>query len=553
MSVDLGHQSTHDWWLKLTRVGVRWKTVYIALFAALSVGFPAILVSQALHVDESLYLVLGEQIAGGADLYVDTLDHKPPAIFYIAAGAATMFEQPHVPLRLLTYLVVAVTGLLVLRLGTRLYGPKVGMLASLLYVLGSYLPHFDGYFFMTEQYVALCTVVAAGLFLRESTIRTDVGVGLALGVSVLFNQATFLFGGAILCYFSIVLLTTDDRRDDALRLMKRTLAIGGGFLLPVGVTLGAFAAVGLLGPLLRYALVVPLTQYHPPFNLSGHVRMTLSYFPVWVLALAGLVLVGVRVIQTRTADRSAFVACWAVFLSYPGMAHFAGDHKLLYVFPPVAILAAVTLRWFWRNAELRLSLPVRSYRDGAGREQLATLALVSLAVATVGAGAFNVVYGSMVLDETIEDQRETASGIDEVAEGQLYTFPFAFDIVYLGEGLTSPKMYAGGIYSPALADRVTTTLERKKVPYVAVHLNYVTDEGKIRGSGYFAASETKVGKYIGRNYERVGKRGQYVVYQRVDSTDRTDREPGDVESPTTASVHPRESVKAGIGSSPSRS
>lgn len=513
-------------------VSNRWKLTYGMSYLLLAIGFPAFYLSQGLHVDESLYLVVGEHLAEGSTLYVDVIDHKPPAIFYLAAGASTLFEQPHVALRLLGGLAIGVTGLLVLRLGTRLYDADVGMVASLLYLVGSYLPHFDGFYFMTEQYVALCTVVAASFFLRNDSRLTDAGVGVALGVGVLFNQAVFLFGAAILAYFAVrIAVAGGIRRPVARDSLARTLAIGAGFALPVGLTLALFAAMGTLGALVQYAFVVPITEYHPPFNLAGHVWMTLSYFPVWVLGLGGVLFAVWGVFRDWTANRALFVALWAVFVSYPGMTQFAGDHKLLYVFPPVAILAAATFRWLWSLADLRVSTLTPPFTHGVTRGQVATVAIVMLAASTACAGAFNVVYGSMVLDTTVEDQQEAAAGVAAQTEGDVYTFPFSFDVVYFGEGVTSPDMYVGGIYSPELAERVTGTLEAKQVPYVAVHQNYVADDGDIEGSGYFARSETMVGEYITSNYERVGTSGEYVVYERTDGGTSADRATGEVDAP----------------------
>lgn len=546
MALDVGNVYGTDWWEELTDVEVHWKTVYLVCFLALALGFPAFYVTRGLHVDESLYLVLGGQIAAGSDLYVDVLDHKPPGIFYLAAGGAVLLEQPHVALRLLTYGVVALTGLLVLRLGTRLYGPSTGMTASLLYLVGSYLPHFDGFAFLTEQYVALCTVLAASLFLRRLSWRSDVGVGVVLGVGVLFNQAVFLFGGAVLLYVVAVVATaTDDRRRVARSAVGRVLAIGAGFAALVGVALAYFAAKGHAVAMVRYALVVPLTEYHPPFDLMGHVWMTLSYFPVWLLALGGVLAVCRKLRRDRRIDRSLFVVLWALLLSYPGMTQFVGDHKLLYAFPPVALLAAATLRWLWLLAEFRPSAFVPPFERDIDRSQVAAVVLAVLAVSAVAAGGFNVVYGSMVLDESIENQRQTAAGVDEYADGQLYTFPFAFDLVYFGEGVRSPEMYVGGIYSPEFAERVIGTLEEKRVPYVAVHQNYVTADGEIVGSGYFANSETMVGEYITANYERVGESGEFVVYERTGDEAAADRDASaaavasavDSASPTVDSRH----------------
>ena len=517
MSVELGGASRRDWWRDVTDVRVRWKAVYVACFLAMAVGFPAAYVSRGLHVDESLYLVLGSHLEAGSALYVDVVDHKPPGIFYLAAAADALFSATHLPLRLLTYGVVALTGLLVLRLGTRLYGASVGMTASLLYVLGSYLPHFDGFAFLTEQYVACCTVVAASLFLRERSRAADVGVGVALGVGVLFNQAVFLFGGAILAYFAARVATAERRRVVARGAVDRTLCIGLGFALPVGAALAYFASLGALGALIEYTLVVPLVEYDPPFDAVGHLYMTLSYLPVWGLALGGVGLAFARLVRERSATRTLFVACWALFLSYPGMTQFVGDHKLLYVFPPVALLAALTLRWLWVRADRRLVALVPT--GGVSRSQLATLALAVVAASALAAGGFNVVYGLAVFDESIEDQREAAAAVDEYAQGEVYTHPFRFDLVYFGEGLRSPDMYVGAVYSPDLAERVTGTLESKEVPYVVVEKDYVAEDGTITGEGYFAEYERIVGEYIAQNYERVGTTDKYVVYERVEDAE----------------------------------
>lgn len=504
-----------------TRFPVSVRRRYAVAFLLISVGFPAFYLTQALHVDESVYLVVGQHVADGSVLYVDIIDHKPPAIFYLAAGASVLVEQPHVLLRLLTYAVVAVTGLLVLRLGTYLFGATVGMAASLLYLLGSYLPHFDGFAFMTEQYVALCTVVAASLFLQRRSVRTDVGVGLALGVGVLFNQATFLFGAVVVTYVTAVVLTAprDTRWRTSRDAIGRLLAIGAGFAVPTGLVLAYFVAIGAFAALVEHSLVVPLLRYDPPFSAVGHLYMTLSYVPLWVLALLGVLVAGRSLVVDKRADEVLFVAIWTLFLSYPGMTQFAGDHKLLYVFPPAALLGATTLQWLWHEADFGETLDYSALRstiaDGDTRSRLAAVGLALVAVLAVGAGGFNVIYGAMVLDSRVSDQQATAAGVASLADGEVYTFPFALDLVYFGEGVESPPMYPSQVYTPEMAEQVVATLEDRQVRYVVVSTQYVENDAVV-GHGYFADSERIVAEYVTMNYEAVGTSDGYVVFERVD-------------------------------------
>jgi len=86
-------------------------------------------------------------MAKGAGLYVDVADHKSPGVYALAAGAVELFASPHRALRVLTYLVATLSGVLVYVFGRDRFDKRTGMTASLLFLLVAYLPHFDGFFF----------------------------------------------------------------------------------------------------------------------------------------------------------------------------------------------------------------------------------------------------------------------------------------------------------------------------------------------------------------------------------------------------------------------
>jgi 4-amino-4-deoxy-L-arabinose transferase-like glycosyltransferase len=160
--------------------------LFLLTFLLAGVGFPLLYADQPLHIDETIFIVMGQSIADGSELYTGVIDHKPPGVFYVASVLSTLGFESYVAFRALTALVVMTTGALVFRLGTILYDEAVGMVAGVLFLVATYLPHFDGFFFLTEPFAVCCTVVAATLFLTSTSLRSRVGVGVALGVGVLF-------------------------------------------------------------------------------------------------------------------------------------------------------------------------------------------------------------------------------------------------------------------------------------------------------------------------------------------------------------------------------
>lgn len=506
---------------KRVRSFSRRHSLFVAVFLLVSIGFPLVYLNRPFHIDEALFVVVGREIADGSALYTGVIDHKPPAIFYLAAAVSTLGVETYLALRILTAVVTLLTGVVVLWLGTRLYDETVGMAAALLFVVGSYLPHFDGFYFLTEPYATFCTVVAAALYLTARSRWSDVAVGVALGVGVMFNQTTFLFGAAVVA-FSVFRLWLPEHRSHAALVdtTTRLLAIGVGFLAVVGLVVAFFAAIGSLTAFVTYAFVVPLTQYNPPFDLRGHVFMTLSFLPVWLLAFA-MVVRSIRNLAARTGDEATlFVALWLAFISYPGLTGFVGDHKMLFTFPAVALLAARAIDLLWHTEAV--AARVRSVTDrvrgrpGARVSSSTVVVLVvvvGLVVATVG---FNAAYAAVFLTGSIDDQAAEAKQLDPYIEGPVYALPFFYQFAYFTEDTSPPETFVGGVYSEELAAQVISDLEQQSVDYVIVHKGHIDESGAVVGDNFFGPTEEPVAAYIDANYEPVGESEDYVVYRRQD-------------------------------------
>lgn len=506
----------HDSFLAAYRNAFTRNRWFVVGFLVSAVWLPLLYLEQPLHFDEGIFLTIGKQMAAGETLYVGIADHKPPGIFVIAATVYQLFEAPVIAARVLTYGVTAVSGLLVIRLGQQFRSWLEARVAGVLFVLVSYLPHFDGFYFMTEPYAVL-TILVATLLLTYDMRLPNVGAGIALGIGVLFNQTVFLFGATIVLFHLLELRYPDKRtREHVAESTKRLLAIGIGFLGTMAAVFAVLYSRGILDETIYYALVVPLTNYSTPFDLWGHVLAIGTLLPVWLLAGGAMLWVGLALLRgDEIDDRLLFVALWAGVLSIPGMRAFSGDHKFLFAFPALALLTAIALaelhRVVVRNREqfrnIRAGVPDRS-------ALLAGLVVVVVLSTTLVAASGNIYYASNVLEDDIEEERTAVTNAIEGVEGPVYGYNVEARLYVFSD--TDPgTTYLGTIYSDRIARDKIDDLERNDVRYVLVREDYVTNDEVVSGR-YWPDHKSIMTGYLNRNYERVDTRGEYAVFERTD-------------------------------------
>ena len=497
--------------------------LYVAAFVLCAGVLPMAFFRLPLHFDEALFLVIGDQWADGILPYTGIADHKPPAIYFLAYLAESVAEYPHFLMRVVTFLTVAVTGVLVFHLGRTLAGRTVGMVASLLYLLATYTPHFDGYFFITEPYANLAIVLAAALLFEDRRVL-DALAGASLAVGVLFNQTVFLFGLAFVVFRALLLRDPATRtRGYLVETTVRFLGIGAGFLVPIGVTAAYFAANGLLYELYYYSFYLPATAYDPPFHLYGHVVAAASLAPVWLLAVAVMAQEGSRVVRNTVRDeRVLFVACWALFVGYPGATSFVGDHKLLFTFPAVGLLAAIGLQRAYeafRSADDSRSLFSSPRRGTAGSVSLLSVVLAGFLILTAASVGFDAYYANNRLAENIDGER---AKVDEVAahvhDGAVFTYPSPQSMLYYHNDSITPVATFATVYDAATRAEMVADLETQQPEYLVVRNNHVAPEGYIYGDRdlYFREQKAILVAYLNENYEPFERTETWTVFRRVE-------------------------------------
>lgn len=505
MSIRLSYLDIFDWQGENFEEGL-----FIVSFLVVGGALPFVYLSQPLHFDEAIYLVVAQEVVAGETLYVDVIDHKPPGIFAVAIVATEFIAHPHRVLRLLTYGTTAVSGLLVFHLGRTMVDRSTGMVASILFLLATYLPHFDGFFFLTEPWAVLAMVTAAVLLFEDRT-AADIGVGFALGIGVLFNQTVFLFGLAIIVFHALKIRYPGFRtRAYLLETVRRFLVIGVGFVLPVALALAVFYAQGTIDELIYYSVYLPVTSYSTPFELYGHLLALVTLLPVWLLAATVFSRICIEYGRGRSVpDGRLFVAVWGGVLSVPGAIAFAGDHKFLMAFPAIAILAALGLRdWYGRLVD-------RSFSLGELRKQWpsrTTIVTVILLVSAVAAAGANVKYATHVLNEDFADDARTAERIADHVDGPAYSYPPQSFLFYSSQ-IEPAVRWVGQPYAEPHVDMIIADLTRRDVQYVIVPALYVSD-GAVVEKGYWADTKRPLVAYLNRHYEPVAEVDGHVVFER---------------------------------------
>lgn len=310
------------------------------------------LVRPCLSDDEAIYAVVARELLSGHELYVDVVDHKPPAIYvvYAATQAVAGPIGGMIALHALLIGVVFATGLLLARIVRRHWpgtDPRAPATAALLWIVfTTTLVDVDALAANCELFMLLPLVGAVAVFLdARDRLAGYLAAGALVGLACLFKyQASIqlpLLALAVVCQPS---------ERGMLRRLLAVVALGAGF----AATLAA--AMGLLwrGGGLQEAL------FWLKFNFAYiEVGTSWAELAVRLVVRGGLVVASAALLYslaaaaTIAARRDPFVRFMTGWLIVSGIAVFVGGrffgHYFHQLTAPLAILAAPATLRLWRR------------------------------------------------------------------------------------------------------------------------------------------------------------------------------------------------------------
>ena len=201
--------------------------------------------SEPLDCDEAIYAYMGKRIIGGAVLYRDLTENKPPLGYWIYGGAVAIGGMNELTIRLMPIPFVLATVALVWWIGLRLRGPWTAFVSALTYSIVSTDPYVFGNSanmeFMINLFAvsSLALVIASGGAGRRWLLFL---AGALLGMAALVKQVAALHGAIYAVVLLLPVWNRDERKLSA-RLVD-VLILSVGFVGSIAIAMGTLWAQG---------------------------------------------------------------------------------------------------------------------------------------------------------------------------------------------------------------------------------------------------------------------------------------------------------------------
>ncbi len=336
--------------------------------------------AEPLDCDEAIYAYIGKRLDGGAVMYRDLTENKPPLGYWLFALAIKIGGANELTVRLMPIPFVCATIALLWWLGLRLRGPATAFVAALQYALLSTDPFLYGNGDQMEHFInlfataSLVSMVAAQERSRRIWL---IAAGVSLGAAALVKQVAAANG----LLFALILLRrhavpTSERIKDVVALSLGFASVCGlaaMILIVQGAAWDAFEDIFRYGPAL--ATDVPPAPHSPPILIrwitgnadpSGKLPWPFGRtdylvwwgtgsWPVWLLSLPALVwlLFGPGANASRRLLALWTLSAW-VQVALPRL---FWAHYYLLPLPGIALVIAVCLGDLITLARQRRALP----------------------------------------------------------------------------------------------------------------------------------------------------------------------------------------------------
>jgi len=439
-------------------------------------------------LDEGNYATIGMILSRGAVMYRDIGGSKPPLIYYINALISLVFGSNLPVLRLIFAAVSGITGVFVFLITKKIYGLKVGVISTGLFIVISCSPLW-GYHSPTNVYSSLMESIAIYLliiafFSKEREATYVIAAGVFVAFSVLMRQTSIIiFATAIAWYLIRFSWRKPFQMTEMLKqtVKRASLIMVGGFV-PLVPIIIYFVGVSGFGNMIYWVVMEPIPGMieHTPWTMWSKAE----WFIVVVLAilpLGFLATISARNELLNKAEGSLLMFLWMVFpplsfllLPIPGYVHYY--YQML---PPLSIVAGKGLTSFHRSWRQTTTIADRkSFRKflPTSKQLLAVLLIVTVTSSLI----FNIIaargyvsrYDSQVAMKVADFMRNQTAPNEEIFVFEFWvkigpliyylsercpSVPRPFFFTYMPNGITSSDV-----------ENVEKALLDKNVKYVVI-------------------------------------------------------------------------------------
>ena len=439
-----------------------------------------------------------------------------PGIFYLLSLLFSVFGESIYVARSASFVANALSAVLLLLIGKKLWSEREGMLASLLFLVAVLIPDFQAFQAVTEPFMVLFALLGVLFFLRsqEHSVYSQersvylILTGIAIALSLLFKWfAAFAVLGIVVFYLCEPWSRCKHTGECLMNSAKELLLMLLGFLIPIISVAGYFAATGALGYYIDDQ-IAGLMGYN--YKLRWPMRHFQAYLIVWVFSGISVLAITYEFVAKRIRTKEFFIATWFMFslliLLHPGF----GKH-LIPLLTVACLLASAPLisasSVLLRIRSVKNSLAQRDYVKIAAMVCMCIIILF-LVVSTISVAVNHVQSYQRNKMSLLDDQVQTANYIQSHTEEteKIYVFPNGPEIHFLsGRYPPARFLWTHPVHVPdetAESDFIDR-LEESNLKYIVSYHGHLTKP-------YFQ----HLTKYIRDNYQLETTIGPYYIYRK---------------------------------------
>ncbi len=333
-------------------------------------------------IDEGCYAGIAATLMDGGMPYLNAVENKPPAIFYIYKTIFSLFGKYNMTaVHMVTFLCTLGTAIVLSFLAKKIGGTKSALFALLFYLTFTAALYAKMIAANTEIFMALPYSLAALLLwyaVTKEKGRLFFFAGLVSGLSPLIKQVGGVQLIAVFVYLLIIVPLLYGKK----RIIPSFLAcmqFGAGFCIPIAVVAFIFYKKGILADWIFWSITYPsryisagtssqsflsqIVAEFVPFVIATVILWILSF--VWIKRVAA----GLHNHKSLGGDPfSLFIFLWFVsgtLVTFLGSRMFG--HYFIQIIPPLSLMAALFTgklldegsaksRKLWRYAAVTLTL-----------------------------------------------------------------------------------------------------------------------------------------------------------------------------------------------------
>lgn len=304
--------------------------------------------------DEAIYLTLGEGVRQGLVLYRDIFDHKPPAIYLLAAVAGSVFW-----FRLILLFWSLASIVLFWELAKNLFSKRIKpvILATSIFAFLTTIPLLEGNMANSEIFMIGPTIGAFLLLLTAKRLTPQhlLGAGLLFSFATLFKVPAIFDFAALVVYW---IFTIKIIRKDIVKTAKNIALVVVGFVGPIFLTIFYFWSNGALAQYLDIAWsqnFFYISRWSAP-TVTLAATISQVGLPTRVLILALIIFI-IFIFRKRFDLPLLFASLWFTFSLFAVL--LSGrpyPHYLIQAVPPLSLLISILV--FGKEKYRFLPLPL---------------------------------------------------------------------------------------------------------------------------------------------------------------------------------------------------